>query len=218
MIRSALRSVSYLAEDVGALVKWVVGEVVAELDYRLQPAHVREGWAAELADIEAGVDVHEPNAPYLQWGGPETWPQPEGQIEVRQHFGVDVDRILQNSPYCNRCGYPHPTTQACLRDQSSPVVPPTAGDHPGEVESGVSPHPETPSPGPDLPKYMAETDAVVAQLNAAEDRRLRLAMDVQAAVMEHCVLNPAHEPGDATPDWIDVAYALQRDYVITPRK
>lgn len=119
MIRSALRSVSYLAEDVGALVKWAVGEVVAELDYRLQPAHVREGWAAELADIEAGVDVHEPYAPYLQWGGPETWPQPEGQIEVRQHFGVDVDRILQNSPYCNRCGYPHPTTQTCLRDATA---------------------------------------------------------------------------------------------------
>lgn len=119
MIRSALRSVSYLVEDVVSVAKWAVGEVVAELDYRLQPVHVRQGWAAELADIEAGVDVHEPNAPYLQWGGPETWPQPEGQIEVRQHFGVDVDRILQNSPYCNRCGYPHPTTQKCLRDATA---------------------------------------------------------------------------------------------------
>jgi len=204
MIRSALRSVSYLVEDVASVAKWAVGELVSELDYRLQPEHVRQGWAAAetLNDIEAGIDSHEPYAPYLQWGGPETW-----------NF-----KYAEPDPYCNRCGYPHPTTQACLRDQSSPVVPPTAGDHPGEVESGVSPHPETPSPGPDLPKYMAEMDAVVAQLNAAEDRRLRLAMDVQAAVMEHCVLNPAHEPGDATPDWIDVAYALQRDYVITPRK
>lgn len=95
MIRSALRSLSYLVEDMVSVVKWAVGELVSELDYRLQPEHVRQGWAAELADIEAGIDVHEPNAPYLQWGGPETWPQ---------------------SPYCNRCGYPHPTDRKCLRD------------------------------------------------------------------------------------------------------
>lgn len=105
MIRSALRSVSFLVEDVVSVVKWAVGEAIAEIDYRLvqldhrlQPEHVRQGWAAELADIEAGIDVHEPNAQYLQWGGPETWPQ---------------------NPYCNRCGYPHPTTQKCLRDATA---------------------------------------------------------------------------------------------------
>lgn len=105
MIRSALRSLSYLVEDMVSVVKWAVGEAIAEIDYRLvqldhrlQPEHVRQGWAAELADIEAGIDVHEPNAPYLQWGGPETWPQ---------------------NPYCNRCGYPHPTTQKCLRDATA---------------------------------------------------------------------------------------------------
>ena len=100
MIRSALRSVRYLAEDVASVAKWAVGEIVAELDYRLQPVHVRQGWAAAetLNDIEAEIDSHEPNAPYLQWGGPETWPQ---------------------NPYCNRCGYPHPTTQKCLRDATA---------------------------------------------------------------------------------------------------
>ncbi|QRZ05929.1 hypothetical protein [Mycolicibacterium austroafricanum] len=100
MIRSALRSVSYLVEDVVSVAKWAVGELVSELDYRLQPVHVRQGWAAAetLNDIEAEIDSHKPNAPYLQWGGPETWPQ---------------------NPYCNRCGYPHPTTQKCLRDATA---------------------------------------------------------------------------------------------------
>lgn len=151
MIRSALCSLSYLVEDMVSVVKWAVGEAIAEidyrlvqLDYRLQPEHVRQGWAAELADIEAGIDVHEPNAPYLQWGGPKTWPQPEGQIEVRQHFGVDVDRILQNSPYCNRCGYPHPTTQTCLRDQSSAVSP--TADRPAGVVA--DPHSAPPAGHP----------------------------------------------------------------------
>ena len=156
MIRSALRSVSYVVEDVVSVARWVVGEVVAELDYRLQPVHVRQGWAAELADIEAGVDVHEPNAPYLQWGGPETWPQPEGQIEVRQHFGVDVDRILQNSPYCNRCGYPHPTTQTCLRDESSAVPP--AADRPAGV---VADPPSAPPAGhPHVEAFVPEEDRI----------------------------------------------------------
>ncbi|QZT61287.1 hypothetical protein [Mycolicibacterium austroafricanum] len=122
---------SYLVEDVVSVARWAVGEVVAELDYRLQPAHVRQGWAAELADIEAGIDVHEPYAPYLQWGGPETWP---------------------NSPYCNRCGYPHPTTLKCLRDESS-AVPPTA-ERPSEVSA--APPSQTPSEGHPIVELIAE--------------------------------------------------------------
>ena len=116
MIRSALRSLSYLVEDMVSVVKWAVGEAIAEIDYRLvqldhrlQPEHVRQGWAAELADIEAGIDVHEPNAPYLSWGGPETW-----------NF-----KYAEPDPYCNRCGYPHPTTQTCKMDEaveSKPVT------------------------------------------------------------------------------------------------
>ena len=133
MIRSALRSVSYLVEDVVSVAKWAVGEVVAELDYRLQPAHMRQGWAAELADIEAGIDVHEPNARYLQWGGPETWPQ-------RTH--------------CNRCGDGYRGEHICLRDQSSPVVPPTAtGDRPAGV---VADPPSAPPAGHPLVELIAE--------------------------------------------------------------
>ena len=145
MIRSALRSVSFLVEDVASVAKWAVGELVSELDYRLQPEHVRQGWAAAetLNDIEAGIDSHEPNAPYLQWGGPETW-----------NF-----RYAEPDPYCNRCGYPHPTTQACLRDQSSPVVPPTAtGDRPAGV---VADPPSAPPAGhPYYEVFVPEEDLV----------------------------------------------------------
>lgn len=138
MIRSALRSVSYLVEDVVSVARWAVGEVVAELDYRLQPVHVRQGWAAELADIEAGIDVHEPYAPYLQWGGPETWPQ-------RTH--------------CNRCGDGYRGEHICLRDQSSPVVPPTAtGDRPAGV---VADPPSAPPAGhPYYEVFVPEEDRV----------------------------------------------------------
>lgn len=104
MIRSALRSLSDLVEGMVSVAKWAAGEAVAELDYRLQPAHVREGWAAELADIEAGIDSHEPNAPYLQWGGPETWPQPEGQIEVRVESGHRSVRATELFALCDAFG------------------------------------------------------------------------------------------------------------------
>jgi len=139
VIRSALRS---LFEDVVSVAKWAAGELVSELDYRLQPVHVRQGWAAELADIEAGIDVHEPNAPYLQWGGPETWPQ---------------------NPYCNRCGYPHPTTQTCLRDQSSAVPP--AADRPAGV---VADPPSAPPAGHPLftTSLLLEQGAVYAEVLA----------------------------------------------------
>jgi len=138
MITSVLRSLRYLIEDMVSVAKWAVAEIASEVDYRLQPSHVRQGWAAELADIEAGIDVHEPYAPYLQWGGPETWPQ---------------------NPYCNRCGYPHPTTQTCLRDQSSPVVPPTAtGDRPAGV---VADPPSAPPAGhPYYEVFVPEEDRV----------------------------------------------------------
>jgi len=39
MIRSALRSLSYLVEDVVSVARWVVGGVVAGLDYGRQPFH-----------------------------------------------------------------------------------------------------------------------------------------------------------------------------------
>jgi hypothetical protein len=184
MIRSALRSLSYLVEDMVSVVKWAVGEAIAEIDYRLvqldhrlQPEHVRQGWAAELADIEAGIDVHEPNAPYLQWGGPETWPQ---------------------NPYCNRCGYPHPTTQKCLRDATaedwvrgtaeacgvdpercvsrlsfedaeSSAVPPTA-ERPSEVSA--APPSQTPSEGHPLftTSLLLEQGAVYAEVLAAMEK------------------------------------------------
>lgn len=132
---TAWRYVRYLAEDVVSVAKWAVGELVSELDYRLQPVHVREGWAAELADIEAGVDVHEPYAPYLQWSGAGDWPEEcDGCHRIRRlDWDSDLCQECLNgplegphyAPYCNRCGYPHPTTQTCLRDQSS-AVPPTA--------------------------------------------------------------------------------------------
>ena len=103
MIRSALRS---LFEDVVSVAKWAAGELVSELDYRLQPVHVRQGWAAAetLNDIEAGIDSHEPNAPYLQWGGPETWPQPEGQIEVRVESGHRSVRATELFALCDAFG------------------------------------------------------------------------------------------------------------------
>ena len=202
MIRSAFRSVSYLVEDVVSVARWAVGEVVAELDYRLQPAHVRQGWAAELADIEAGIDVHEPNAPYLQWGGPETWPQ-SGAVpcpvddcpatfdryndlnrhSLKKHLQQDPTKVgsgpnvqhwrypgiddagdfkwhtfsrSASDPYCNRCGYPHPTTQTCLRDQSS-AVPPTA-DRPAGV---VADPPSAPPAGhPHVEAFVPEEDRI----------------------------------------------------------
>jgi len=103
VIRSALRS---LFEDVVSVAKWAAGELVSELDYRLQPVHVRQGWAAAetLNDIEAGIDSHEPNAPYLQWGGPETWPQPEGQIEVRVESGHRSVRATELFALCDAFG------------------------------------------------------------------------------------------------------------------
>lgn len=168
MITSPLRSVRYLAEAMMSLAKWAVGEAVAEidyrlvqLDYRLQPSHVRQGWAAELADIEAGIDVHEPNAPYLQWGGPETWPQTvdDGRCHGCGRWFMHTDDCPGDPPYCNRCGYPHPTTQTCLRDQSSPVVPPTAtGDRPAGV---VADPPSAPPAGhPYYEVFVPEEDRV----------------------------------------------------------
>ena len=58
----------------------------------------KQDWEVALTDLKAEIESFEPGAPYLQWGGPETWPHP---------------------PYCNRCGYPHPTTQTCLRDATA---------------------------------------------------------------------------------------------------
>jgi len=89
-----------------SVAKWAAGELVSELDYRLQPVHVRQGWAAAetLNDIEAGIDSHEPNAPYLQWGGPETWPQPEGQIEVRVESGHRSVRATELFALCDAFG------------------------------------------------------------------------------------------------------------------
>lgn len=208
MIRSALRSVSYLVEDVVSVARWVVGEVVAELDYRLQPEHVRQGWAAELADIEAGVDVHEPNAPYLQWGGAGDWPEEcSGCHQVRRlDWDSDLCQECLNgplegphyAPYCNRCGYPHPTTQKCLRDATaedwvrgtaeacgvdpercvsrlsfedaeSSAVPPTA-ERPSEVSA--APPSQTPSGGHPLftTSLLLEQGAVYAEVLAAMEK------------------------------------------------
>jgi len=145
MIRSALRSLSYLVEDVVSVARWVVGEVVAELDYRLQPVHVRQGWAAELADIEAGIDVHEPNAPYLQWGGPETWPH----------------------TYCSGCGGGFRGEHECRRQSSA--VPPTA-ERPSEVSA--APPSQTPSEGHPLftTSLLLEQGAVYAEVLAAMEK------------------------------------------------
>jgi endogenous inhibitor of DNA gyrase (YacG/DUF329 family) len=131
MIRSALSSLSYLAEGMVSLAKWMMGEAVAELDNRLQPEHVQQGWAAAetLNGIEAEIDAHEPNAPYLQWGGPETWPQECGRCHRVRKLDEDsgwCQECLNGpfegphyAPYCNRCGYPHPTTQKCKRDEAA---------------------------------------------------------------------------------------------------
>ena len=130
MIRSALRSLSDHACDVVGLVKWAVGEVLDEIHYRSQPVHVREGWAAAetLNDIEAQIDSHEPYAPYLQWGGAGDWPEEcSGCHQVRRlDWDSDLCQECLNgplegphyAPYCNRCGYPHPTTQKCKRDEA----------------------------------------------------------------------------------------------------
>lgn len=153
------------------MAKWVVGEAIAELDYRLQPEHVREGWAAaeSLNDIEAEIDSHEPGAPYLQWGGPKTWPQECGRCHRVRQLDEDsgwCQECLNGpfegphyAPYCNKCGYPHPTTQTCLRDQSSPVVPPTAtGDRPAGV---VADPPSAPPAGhPYYEVFVPEEDLV----------------------------------------------------------
>ena len=175
MIRSALRSVSFLVEDVASVAKWAVGELVSELDYRLQPEHVRQGWAAAetLNDIEAGIDSHEPNAPYLQWGGPETWPlEPHGGLgsvkpcscgrmlnfwasrdyDHETWLHADDNTEACSAPYCNRCGYPHPTTQTCLRDESSAVPP--AAERPSEVSA--APPIQTPSEGHPIVEVIAE--------------------------------------------------------------
>ncbi len=142
------RSLSYLVEDMVSVAKWAVGEAIAEIDYRLvqldhrlQPSHVQQAWAAEaLNDIEAEIDSHEPYAPYLSWGGPETW-----------NF-----KYAEPEPYCNRCGYPHPTTQTCLRDQSS-AVPPTA-DRPAGV---VADPPSAPPAGhPHVEAFVPEEDRI----------------------------------------------------------
>lgn len=146
MIRSVVRSLSYLAEDVVSVAKWAVGELVSEVDYRLTPGHVRQGWAAELADIEAGIDCHEPNARYLQWGGPETWPH----------------------TYCNKCGAGYKGEHTCLRDQSS-AVPPTA-ERPSEVSA--APPSQTPSEGHPLftTSLLLEQGAVYAEVLAEMEK------------------------------------------------
>lgn len=124
MIRSALRSVRYLAEDVVSVARWAVGELAAEVDYRCQPAHVRHGWAAALTDLEAEIESFEPDAGYRSWGGPETWPRPdqgtslgEGLEQYSRGERVSSDWLFEDSdPYCMRCGCPHPTDRECLRD------------------------------------------------------------------------------------------------------
>lgn len=105
----------------------------------------KQDWEVALTDLKAEIESFEPGAPYLQWGGPETWP-----------------------PYCNRCGYPHPTTQTCLRDESS-AVPPTA-ERPSEVSA--APPSQTPSEGHPLftTSLLLEQGAVYAEVLAAMEK------------------------------------------------
>lgn len=179
-MRSVVRSLSYLVEDVVSVAKWAVAELASEVDYRLQPEHVRQGWAAELADIEAGIDVHEPDAPYLQWGGPETW-----------NF-----KYAEPGPYCNRCGYPHPTTQTCLRDKSS-AVPHTAERPAGVVADPPSAPPtghpyyevfvpeEDRVPTSELLRWGAVCADVLADMTAEQHRGGRNPYRLDAAAMRN---------------------------------
>lgn len=210
-------------------------KAVEGVDSRLAPKHVQRGWDAVLAEEEASREVWEPGeASLLSWGvdGATTEP-PLGHasstevFEERAYSGHDPrDPDCEFDPwdevaldYDARC-------PICSRAAETSVAA-SATDGP----TGVEPSPQAPPVGPppnespkrlsctgssscvcDLHMYMAESDAVVAQFNEAEDRRLRLAMDLQEAVTEHT------EHIDGVTDWIDVAYELQSSYVITPRR
>lgn len=90
-----------------------------------------------LNEVEAAIEHHEPNAPYLSWGTkPLEDPLERGWQEIQ--------RIQERSglhTYCNGCGSGYTGEHNCLRDLS----PTPEGGNPGEVE----PPPLAPSPGVD---------------------------------------------------------------------
>lgn len=105
----------------------------------------KQDWEVALTDLKAEIESFEPGAPYLQWGGPETWPQ---------------------RTYCNACGAGYTGGHKCLRVQSSPVVPPTAtGDRPAGV---VADPPSAPPAGHPLftTSLLLEQGAVYAEVLA----------------------------------------------------
>ncbi len=212
-------SLRWFAEDIANVGKWLVRETTDEvharfwkaverLDTHVQPSHVRRGWDGMLA--EEAVERVRAEAQ----GVTEC-------VEAPDYRG-DADRM--SAAYV-------PGSFAA----SAPVPPPEVADE-GEEGLEATPQPRPSSPTSlscsgssscpcDMHMRMAESESVVAQFNAAEDRRLRLAMDVQHACSENYDRFKAAGPyvqfdevvEDAI-DWIEVAYALQAKYTITPRK
>lgn len=138
-----------------------------------------------LNEVEAGIEVHEPNSPYLNWGldgattpgiiyyengyPVDTCNQHTGNASnrcllLRGHHGPHDDNPPQEWPplrqQCMRCGDLYNVDHTCLRDL--PPVPP--GGNPEEVEQP----PIAPSSGIGIKEVQ---EAVIELL--AKERRFR---------------------------------------------
>jgi len=105
----------------------------------------KQDWEVALTDLKAEIESFKPGAPYLQWGGPETWPH----------------------TYCSGWGGGFRGEHECRRQSSA--VPPTA-ERPSEVSA--APPSQTPSEGHPLftTSLLLEQGAVYAEVLTAMEK------------------------------------------------
>lgn len=210
-----LRELGYLAEDVVKVGKWLVREVLDELDSRLAPRHVQRGWDAVLAEEEASREVWEPGeASLLSWGvdGATTLPYSplwdeylcsncglyRGEHTLAQGGDVAVDGDMlcpkqftrfEAMPGSSRCSKFYGVEPSVSPVASAADVPPSVAV--GEGPSEVCGDPPPPSEGLPLADLIAEVLAEPWREHVAEVSAERIANAIPAGVQRGDLIHAA---------------------------